>query len=750
MELINSALHYNKLFGFNLLPLRNKVPGCEWTKWQTDKMTQNDISAFKWQSSNGIGAVSGINNLRCLDFDSATDIAIVKKFLRSLGLPSEYKWTVLSGSGKGYHIWFYCSDDFYLFKILGGEKSYYKPELTDPAGCDHIELRWKNCQTALPPSIHPSGNKYKFLFCPDIPAAPPASIPTGRLITTLTTYCKVVTELPEVSAEKEKKQHLSTPSLSSASAFLEGKITNYDDWMRIGFALASIGNRGREYFIRISSNNAQYMDTEEELNKKFDGLLKDSRGDISIATFYEIAKRYGYEMRADHFWSIEDKKVMICSDLLIEYLEGEGFAKMIFNKDYIFIRIKDNIISEISKINIKDHLLQYINNNSQGAERRLLRRHFIRNSNILSGESTLECLHTIKPEIVSGTKEKEYFFFKNSFIEVTKEEIKQHDYKELQGKIWEKQKAQHDFSFTKERSEFETFVENICRKDQERINALRSAIGYLLVSYKDPSSAKAIIFIDEKLSDNAFGRSGKGLVSKAISQMKNVLKIDGKNFSFDRSFMFQAVDQDTQLIIFDDVKKKFSFEKLFSILTEGLTIEKKNKNEYRVPYERSPKILITTNHTVEGTDDSSIDRQFVLEFSDYYNAQHKPKDEFGHLFFDEWNDEQWTAFYNYMAECCRYYLENGLKSYAYINLTKKKLIDSTSAEFEEFITGLEFDTEYNKKEMFEQFKKEYEDFGQTKHNTLSKWTKVYADLYNLDLIERKSGTERYIRFENKD
>ena len=59
--------------------------------------------------------------------------------------------------------------------------------------------------------------------------------------------------------------------------------------------------------------------------------------------------------------------------------------------------------------------------------------------------------------------------------------------------------------------------------------------------------------------------------------MKNVLRIDGKNFRFDKSFPFQSVNPDTQIMFFDDVNKKFGFEKLFSIITEGITIEKKNK-----------------------------------------------------------------------------------------------------------------------------------------------------------------------------
>lgn len=759
MKLSEIAKQYNSLYKFNILPLNNKVPQGDWLKWQQEIMNPEDLQSLNWQNANGIGAVCGINDLRCLDFDKVSDPSIVKQFLRSLGLPAAYTWTVLSGSGTGYHIWFCCMNDSYLFKILGGEKSYYKliPQLLPfskgEAGrglCDHIELRWKNCLTVLPPSLHPSGNHYKFLNRQPAVPVPPAVVPLEKLMKTLQKFC--VLPKPESKPVKElnKPAVVNLPYIQEAAQYLNGRICNYEDWMRVGFALASIGEQGREFFLTISRGNPEYNDSEESLNKKFSGFIKDYRGDITIRTFYELAGRYGFEKSFDFFWSTEKAKVKIHSNLLIEFLMNNGFAKILVGEDYFFIRDGNNVISIVTKIIIKDFIIQFISGNSEGQIRGLILENLIKNMKILCSESTLECLPTTIPAILMGTKQREYFYFKNGFAEVTAENISFKEYSELKGKVWERQMTLNDFHFTDRLSEFQTFIQNICRHDEERINALRSAIGYLLVSYKDPSCAKAIIFTDEKLSENAFGRSGKGLVAKAISRMRNVVRIDGKNFNFDKAFMFQSVDPDTQLIVFDDVKKKFSFDKLFSILTEGITIEKKNRNEYRLAFENSPKILITTNHSVEGTDDSSLDRQFVVEFSDYYNARHKPKDEFGHLFFDEWDDEQWTSFYNYMLGCCSYYLQNGLKEYEYVNLTRKKLIDSTAPEFEEFIAAVPLNKEFNKKELFEQFRKEYEDFGQIKQNTLSRWTKTYADLYNLDILERKSGTDRFLTFKHKD
>ena len=49
-----------------------------------------------------------------------------------------------------------------------------------------------------------------------------------------------------------------------------------------------------------------------------------------------------------------------------------------------------------------------------------------------------------------------------------------------------------------------------------------------------------------------------------------------KAFDFSKSFAYQLVSADTQILCFDDVKKYFDFERLFSVVTEGLTLEKKN------------------------------------------------------------------------------------------------------------------------------------------------------------------------------
>ena len=47
------------------------------------------------------------------------------------------------------------------------------------SGFDHLELRWRECQTVLPPSKHPTGPGYKWLN--GEPTEPPATMTRAHL-----------------------------------------------------------------------------------------------------------------------------------------------------------------------------------------------------------------------------------------------------------------------------------------------------------------------------------------------------------------------------------------------------------------------------------------------------------------------------------------------------------------------------------------------------------------------------------------
>lgn len=64
----------------------------------------------------------------------------------------------------------------------------------------------------------------------------------------------------------------------------------YNDWVRVGFALATLGEHpGREFFHRVSALNPGYKP--QECDRKFTQLMQPSR--IHIGTFIAMCKDYG-------------------------------------------------------------------------------------------------------------------------------------------------------------------------------------------------------------------------------------------------------------------------------------------------------------------------------------------------------------------------------------------------------------------------------------------------------------------------
>lgn len=95
------------------------------------------------------------------------------------------------------------------------------------------------------------------------------------------------------------------PELSGVIQFLIQKnnetgliYNNYKNWQISGLALASLGEEGREYFLRLSFGNLNYHDTEQYVNSEYDKLLRiygnNSGKPVTIATLYSQARLHGY------------------------------------------------------------------------------------------------------------------------------------------------------------------------------------------------------------------------------------------------------------------------------------------------------------------------------------------------------------------------------------------------------------------------------------------------------------------------
>jgi hypothetical protein len=307
--------------------------------------------------------------------------------------------------------------------------------------------------------------------------------------------------------------------------------------------------------------------------------------------------------------------------------------------------------------------------------------------------------------------------------------------------------------------DYTQFIRNICNKNEDRIATMESTIGFLMHGYKNLSSCPAVILNDEVISDIPEGGTGKGLFMRALSYMKKLVIIDGKHFNFEKSFPYQLVSADTQILCFDDVKKHFDFEKLFSVITEGLTLEKKNKDAIKIPFEKSPKVAITTNYAIKGTGNSFTRRKWELELYQHYNGDNTPALEFGRHFFAEWDKEEWEKFDNYMIKCLCGYLVTGLVKGNFVNLKIRTLGASTCNEFLEWVgllkdstDSLSFDFRLYRQDLYYEFIEEYLDYSPRGNDTITrnkfyKWLDAYSRFLNGKINEGRDHKGKWMVFE---
>ena len=447
------------------------------------------------------------------------------------------------------------------------------------------------------------------------------------------------------------------------------------------------------------------------------------------------------------FWTITDKNAYILSPIDFKmFLQQSGFYKYYpsNSEGFMFIKKKGDFIDTVSVTEIKDYTLELLEGIGENNAWNMMASRI----NYFSKEY-LAMINTANIEIAKDTKEEAFIYYKNKAVKVTKNEISLVEYKDVKGFVWRDQVIDRDIILKPESNGvYKSFIWKVAGEQVDRYYAFKSVIGYLLHSYKDKSKNRAIIFNDEMISNSANGGSGKGLFHKAIGHVKKISTIDGKSFVPDKSFVFQTVNPDSQVLLFDDVHKNFNFERLFSIITEQLVIEKKGLHPTVLPFEESPKITITTNYTIQGEGGSFRRRVFELELSTYFNDKYTPYDEFGKYLFDDWNKKEWEDFDNYMLRSLQFFLQKGLVDYNKINLSERKVIDATNPDFFAFMEDLKFEGErWYKTDLKDKFTLEYSDylkanwFNSRKFND---WVRKYCDYKDYTLVEDKTNGMRWM------
>jgi hypothetical protein len=399
---------------------------------------------------------------------------------------------------------------------------------------------------------------------------------------------------------------------------------------------------------------------------------------------------------------------------------------------------------------------------------------YLKCENRLFKQDKMSYLPSHTKKLLRDDRQTSWLCYNNCVVKVTASGQERMSYDDLGDcVVWRSHIIDRNFDYISDYKgcHFERFLWNIVgagtgaeltQHTKDRMLATMSSIGYLLHNYNNSDLGKAVILYDEKsTNETKNGGTGKGVLVNAIRQVRNVQKIDGKMFRTDYQFRYQGVTNETQLVWVDDVTSKFPFEDLYSKLTDGWVISRKNLTDLHIAAVESPKVVISSNTVLNTVGSSNKRRQQILEFSDHY-SQHlydpSKKDlptEHGCIFFSsDWSESEWNMFDSVMVDCLRYYLKNGLQTYEHICVERNVLAAATCSEFVSFMLDeaecpIQIGVEFEAKPVYDMFVSEFVPDMDLKQRTFTVWVRKYAEMYNLILTERGSNGKRYYKLTKK-
>lgn len=423
--------------------------------------------------------------------------------------------------------------------------------------------------------------------------------------------------------------------------------------------------------------------------------------------------------------NVTDNRVTFNYKRCYTFLQNRGFYRLPQpGNSFIWVHVKDNMVKQVEPFQIKDYVVDFTAQlNKEDVENMLYK-----GGQMYLGPQSMGNLNYTQLLLHEPSKNTQYLYFNDCYFKITDEDIELQEIKNLNGQVWkdnikdftpvrtemlinsvhriskkdvadnqdlERHIGEYALEFSKEGLDchFLQFLVNTSiyfgkQKSledvslSERFETSRhllskiTAFGYMLHRYRNPGCMKAVIGMDGTMCEvgQSNGRSGKSLFGSALEQLQPTITIPGKKRDLlDDKYIFEEVDQRTATVFFDDVRTNFDFEFLFPYITGKFTVEKKGIGKTTLPPEYVIKFYIATNHAINGDGSSFEDRQFILGFSDWYNQNYKPTDDFKVMFFDEWDEKQWNLFYNFAAMSLHFYFKYGLIEAPNEKLQRRKL-----------------------------------------------------------------------------
>lgn len=203
------------------------------------------------------------------------------------------------------------------------------------------------------------------------------------------------------------------------------------------------------------------------------------------------------------------------------------------------------------------------------------------------------------------------------------------------------------------------------KKEQDLLLAnIMFVLGFLASEYKNPGKPWLVFLQDLKISQigQSSGRSGKSLITQAVTCTRPSFYIGGKrkDITEKTEFIYDGYTRFHNNIEVDDLYEYADWNFFYTQVTGKREVNSKHISKQILDYPDSGKMIISSNHELLNTDNSTLARILNCAVSDYYHEKTKYNDyketrtplvKYNRELFTSFTDEEWVKFYNFMAYC---------------------------------------------------------------------------------------------------
>lgn len=385
-----------------------------------------------------------------------------------------------------------------------------------------------------------------------------------------------------------------------------------------------------------------------------------------------VEERQKYQTKYPYgtFWTFDDEHNIYRISLtkMLQVLTSLGVARIGNN----LIKINDSFFRYIDESEVMTILSNYFQDEED----------FVRINDVLLskwksyGDFILkrnEIKKIEKNQLLRSSDKVNFKVFLNGVLEITKEAITLIEDVSIYGKIineldviqfnWKKVSESEYFD-----SKYVRFLRLAFAADWKYI---QKTIGFLCCGYKRRGKGYVIPLV-EGVPKGKGGGSGKGLFfellgdsvpyrqdEKGSKKWTTMIAISGRQMEKGDAEMMQMWNGEW-IIHYSDVPKNFDISNLKDMITDGGSVKKLYQDIFKVEARDFPNIGLSSQWAIIDGNDPGVKRRVrKLILTNYFNVDHEVRDEFDGDFPDNWSEEDWWGYYNYIADGIQTFMVSG-------------------------------------------------------------------------------------------